>query len=137
MKPIKPYLLSLMQCASLPNMVRLGAEDRICIEFATRLRHLALEGRLKCTFTHLANEGKRSLIVARILRALGMITGAPDYVICWENGSGFIEMKAGKGVQTPAQKWFEAWCSDNKVAYRLCYSADEAIAEMEDWGVII
>lgn len=137
MNDIPAHLIMLMKLSPLAKVTRLGDEDRICIEFATRLRELTVKRKLHAVWEHIPNEGKRSLVAALILRAMGLIAGAGDYSFSWGTGSGFIEFKASeKRKQTTYQIAFEEWCKEEGVKYSVCHTADEGIAVLEKWGVI-
>ena len=71
---------------------------------ASYLRRLAqLSGAF--TFTHPANEGKRSPMQGAILKAAGMQTGEPDIILFLRGGSAaFIELKNGQGHVSIAQR---------------------------------
>jgi len=71
---------------------------------ASYLRRLAqLSGAF--TFTHPANEGKRSPMQGAILKAAGMQTGEPDIILFLRGGSAaFIELKNGHGHVSIAQR---------------------------------
>lgn len=136
------YLWALMCRDNIPliwgrRKVLLKPEEKISVDFSDRLRVLTLEKQFPCVWSHLANEGKRSPLVAIITKAMGMIPGAGDYVFCWATGSGFIELKYDKNKQTERQKYFEKWCNENGVKYALCYSADSAIETLKGWGLIV
>ena len=56
-------------------------------------------------FFHVPNGGGRSKVEASILKAMGVKAGVPDIAVILPSGRvGFIELKAGKGVATPAQR---------------------------------
>lgn len=133
------YLLNLLAIPKL-GAVKLGPEDCICIEFANRLRAWSLEGRMSCVWLHPANEvaGGTKLAALRysIAKALGLISGAPDYVFLSSEGSFAIEMKAGKNGLSDNQKAFRTWCESQEIPYAVCRSADEAEFELRAWGLL-
>lgn len=129
-------IISLMRRSNLSRNTRLHKEQRLCVEFADLLRYYTLDGTLKTIWLHIPNESKRSIIVALLLRAMGMITGAADYVFCWHNGSGFIEFKVGTNKQTESQKEFQVWCDSLGVKYAVSYSVDDGIDILRKWGVL-
>ena len=141
---IPPFLLRLMLVPRLG--IRLTRpEDQICAEFASALRALALEARLSCVFTHVANEigydnnptlRKKAQLAYAIAKALGFTTGTADYLFLWNGGSGAIEFKSGSGRQTDAQKDFAQWCALNLVPYEIARSSDQGIAILKNWGCI-
>lgn len=120
--------------------VKLGPEDHITIEFATRLRVWSIERRLRAVWTHIPNEvaggTKNAKIRYAIAKALGMIPGASDFVFLWAKGSAAIEIKAPKGRQSDNQTDFQTWCDIEGVPYFLAYSADEAETILRNLGVL-
>jgi hypothetical protein len=125
--------------------VRLTDEDRICIEFADRLREAALMGRLRATFTHIPHEvgggTKNAGLRYTLAKALGLITGSADYVFVWSGGGGWIEFKRPASPGTPAgrlstpQRLFGDWCQRENVNWRVAYSAAEGFEILREWGV--
>lgn len=71
---------------------------------ASYLRHLAsITGAF--TFTHPANEGKRSPIQGAILKAAGLQAGEPDIILFLRGGqAAFIELKNGQGSLSLPQR---------------------------------
>lgn len=113
---------------------KIEPEQRECIEFFDRVRLAYLDGRLRCVAFHVGNEGKRHKIVASIMKAMGMVSGASDYVFLARDSAGVIEMKAGKNTPTENQKTFMCWCEQCGVRNAVCYSADEAEQTLKAWG---
>lgn len=74
---------------------------------------LYLESR-KCVvrdlvYTHIPHGGKRGRTEAAIFKGLGVVAGAPDFVIWLKGGAVLnIELKAKGGSLNPAQKAFGA-----------------------------
>lgn len=124
----------------LSGALKLGPEDRICIEFANRLRAWTIEGKLRAVWTHLGNEvaggTKNAMIRYAIARALGLISGSADYLFLWDGGCAAIEAKALKGTQQPNQLDFQAWCQARNVPYFLIRSADEGEAILKQLGAL-
>lgn len=58
-------------------------------------------------YTHIPHGGKRRRVEAAIFKGIGVVAGAPDFVI-WRKGGGVanIELKAKGGRLSPAQKSF-------------------------------
>ncbi len=120
-----------MLIPKLGNNVKLEPEQRLCIEFANLMRFYTINNRLKTTWHHVANEGKRSRIVANILKAMGLIPGVADY-----NFGGYsIEFKV-KTPQTDNQKNFEKWKNNKGEKYAVCYSIDEAVSKLREWKIL-
>lgn len=133
---IKHVLLSLLWRPKIPMHMRLGDEDRICVQAADYLRLLCLEESKKLVWFHPANEGKRHRLIALLLKAMGLIPGTPDIVILWGNGCGLIELKSKKGRQNDNQKYFQAWAEYCGVPYAVCRSVDEVRSNLRKWGAL-
>lgn len=125
---------------SAPRNLRLKAEEKLAIEFANALRVATIEGRLRCVWTHPANEiaGRQNRLAQiryTIAKAMGLIDGTSDYLFLWANGSGALEAKVGKNGQQPNQVDFEVWCSEIGVPYRTFTSVDEGLLILNGWGI--
>lgn len=86
---------------------------------------------------HIPNEGKRSQSYGARLKRMGMKKGFPDlfFPISRSGYHGlFIEMKYGKGKLTDDQKEWLGRLIDNGYACYVCYSADEAIRIIKNYG---
>lgn len=127
-------IANLMMRDKIPAHWRVQPEERICIEFADTMRRYVLTGLYSGLWMHLANEGKRHPVTAIVMKAMGMLTGAPDYVFMWEGGNAVIEFKVGKTKQTPFQEFFQIWADDSKVTYALCRTADQAVDLLRELG---
>ena len=129
------YLLRLM--ASRIFRGKTGPEDREAIALANRLRAATLSGQTAGPWWHTANEGKlSSTAAAALLKACGLISGAPDYVFLGDGG-GVIELKrpgAPPSSLSPAQRDVRDWCQASGVRWAMCRSADEAEATLRAWG---
>ena len=133
------FLVRLMSYAPLSGRLRIGPEDSMAIDFATRLRIATLEGRLRAVWLHPAQElahGHRNGVAGAISKALGLITGVGDYLFLWDIGSAALEAKSKVGQQTPPQKDFQAWCELNNVPYHVFRTADEGEAILRKLGVL-
>ena len=133
-----PVLLRLMDYKHFRG--RAGPEDRICIEWANRLRAYTLEGRLIGCWTHIANEaggkGKLAAIQAAKAKALGLIRGSADFVFTKENGALWVEVKSDTGALTQAQRDFRDWALANGVDYVVVRSADEGDRVLMEKGFL-
>lgn len=96
-------------------------EDKLTNQIAFYLKIAVLEGRLKGVFFHVPNETvsktKRDLLRIIKKKNLGMISGAPDFVIVTQNITIFIELKTKKGRQSDFQKMFQLWSEKNNIQY--------------------
>lgn len=128
-------LLRLMTYTCLSRTARLGPEDRVCVEFATRLRQWTLEGRLRAVWSHPANELCKPDAATAVARALGLITGTPDYLFLG-SVSAALEAKAPGAYPNPGQKDFRDWCATHGVPWRVFRSADEGETILRELGIL-
>ena len=96
-------------------------EDKLTNQIALCLKIAVLEGRLKGVFFHVPNESvsktKKDMLRLLKKKQLGMISGAPDFVIVTQNKTLFIELKTTKGRQSDFQKLFQTWSAKNNIQY--------------------
>lgn len=133
-------LLHLMMPPKLSANLKLGHEDKICIDFANRLRTWTLQRQLMAVWSHIPNElaggTNNAKIRYAIAKALGMITGTADYLFLWSDGAAALEVKAKRGVQTEEQRHFQVWCGMMGVPYFVVYSADEGESTLRNLGIL-
>lgn len=116
---------------------KIEPEQRLSIEFSDALRAASVDGKYKGVWTHVPNEGKRHQITACIMKAMGMIPGVYDYNFMWgETGRGVIELKAGSNKPTEHQIRYKAWCDMHGIPNAVCYSVDEALGVLKEWGAL-
>lgn len=137
---VPPFLIRLLVCKPLRGG-RLGPEDKIAIDFASRLRAHSLQGRLRAAWTHVPNEvgggnGRGSQIRYAIAKAMGMVTGCPDYLFLSGAGAWALEAKAGRNVLTDGQKDFREWCALHGVPFSVFRTPDEGEEKLREWGVL-
>lgn len=131
------FLVRLMAHASLSRSVRLGEEDRMAYAFANELRVAVLEGRLKAVFSHPANElAGRPGVASAIARALGLITGATDYLFLAPTGSLALEAKSATGSLSKGQRDFRDWCAHVGVPFHVFRTVDEGLAHLRAHGIL-
>lgn len=126
----------LMERGKLNWSWHLDPEQRLSIEFADIMRDLTLKGVYRGLWGHLPNEGKRHQIVGAIMKAMGMISGQPDYFFMWEKGHGVIELKFGNGKLTETQWHYQLWCEAENINHAVCWTAQEAVSKLAEWGAI-
>ena len=83
------------------------------------------------------NEAKRKPRTGARLKSMGMRAGVADLCVMVGDADpfvAFIEFKAGKGKQTPAQKEFQRGCNDRGIPYAICRSLDEFIGIINAWA---
>jgi hypothetical protein len=129
LQPIFKYML--------PRNTRIEPEQRICIEISNRLKELTLTGKYKGVWFHVANEGKRSRIVACLLKAMGLHSGVSDYVFVWSGGALFAEIKGKGNSPTPNQKIFKKWCEVYNLEYEVFYDCESLLERLIEKNAII
>ena len=136
LSPYDQAITALMSRGKLRWGWKLEPEQKLSILFADELRKLTVSGAYKGIWCHAPNEGKRSQIVGLILKAMGLIPGSPDYWFIWQNGRGCNELKVRGNRQTDQQKNFQIWCEHNGISYAVCYSVEQGLATLTEWGAI-
>ncbi len=84
---------------------------------------------------HVPNGGKRGAWEAARLKRQGVLAGVSDILLFWNGGHGAIELKCGKNKASPFQEYFAdrwQWANGH---YALCYTLDQVIAALKEWGV--
>jgi hypothetical protein len=149
---LKTRLLQIIVPKAKLGRIKIGEEDRICIEFANYLRQLTLEnlpwgisefreihthGRpinevvivrrpFRYIWFHIPNQiGSYKPIHGLKQGWMGRHPGVPDFCFVGEEDSFFIEFKTSKGKLSEEQKIFQEWCDVDKVPYYVCRSFEE------------
>lgn len=114
-----------------------------CIRFADWFVPLIIDGSYQGIYFHIVNEGTFSKgsfrpVFANLLKAMGKIAGAPDYVFMWGHNGGVIEFKRpdGKGRLSDEQKAVERICQRTKIRHAVCNTAEEARETLIGWGAL-
>ena len=85
---------------------------------------------------HSPNGGFRNIIEASKFKKMGTRAGFPDLILLIQRkgyGSLCIEMKVGKGKQTPLQHEWELEALSNGNKYVICRTFDEFKREVESY----
>ena len=134
-------IMRLMAPRILSARIRLKPEEILARDFANALRQATIEGRLRCVWTHPANEvaGQQNGLAQiryAIAKAMGLIDGTADYLFLWSDGSGALEAKVGKNDQQANQVDFQEWCVSNGVRYETFTTVERGLAILVGWGVL-
>lgn len=116
--------------------IDLKPEDRLSIQFADRLREFTSNGRYQGVWLHVPNERKAHVFTMIILKAMGQITGAWDYVFMGPWGCGWIELKQGTNTLGEYQRYFRFWLRKWDIPHEECRTLDQAIAALKKWGAL-
>lgn len=96
-------------------------------------------GRSDLLWWHTRNEtgGNRSVFAMSAAKKSGMWKGMADFTfILPDRTVAFIELKAGKTRQSPAQKEFQQIVEARRIEYNLCRSIDEVIRSIDRWMLV-
>ena len=104
--------------------------------------HKAIMAYLDCVLPktvrafHPANGGRRDAKTGAMLKALGVKAGVADIVLVRQGGvMAFLEVKAGKGSPSPAQRDWQDWCAENAVPYAIVRSIGDVQTVLMDWNI--
>lgn len=84
---------------------------------------------------HPANGGLRHRKAAARMAGLGVVAGVPDLAIVWRGKALFIELKAGRGVVSAAQKSLHRKLVFCGAEVMTCRSVPEVEAALRECGV--
>lgn len=84
---------------------------------------------------HPANEGKRSVVAGARLKAMGLLPGAYDVMICGESRAWAIELKSATGRVTKAQAAFAAMLDRAGIPNAVCRSLDDVAEFLRGHGL--
>lgn len=107
-----------------------GELQRACVEWLRAVNP-------RCVWVHPANELARSLTgqMRMFYAALGLVSGAADFLLLWGGGSAAVELKSPTGKQSGNQQEFERWCKRVGVPYVLVRTFDEFVAVFKERGL--
>lgn len=118
----------------------LKGEDKLANQVAQYLKVLTLSEKLQAVWFHVPNESvvndKWDVVRIQRKQAMGMINGAPDFIITNGVKTIFIELKTDKGRQTGSQKSFEKWCNKHGICYEICRSVDDVSNILKEFAFI-
>ena len=121
--------LLLQVLSDVTTFKNLKGEDKLANDVACELKALSIEGRINCLWFHVPNETvvQTKTDIARLKKkhAIGMISGAPDFVFLAPNTSVCIELKTETGKSSPNQKLFAEWAENSGVAYYIARSIND------------
>jgi hypothetical protein len=122
--------------------IYLDTEAKLCKKFVQEIEQMQALSLFPAPFIliHIANERKSTgnklmdMLHNKHLKAMGMLTGAPDYLILFRFGkSAAIEFKRDpKCKLSPAQKDFQNSCETLFIPHLVTYSIQEAIGFIHD-----
>ena len=114
-------------------MARNKPEDRLQTMVVKLLEHTAKPGLF---WFHCPNGGKMSPQRGAYLKAMGVVAGVPDLVMCWQGRFIGIELKAGKNKQSDNQLAADLAIRMSGGMYRVCTGYEETVEFLTMIGVI-
>lgn len=133
-------------------LANLGPEMRLQIQVIREFRAQLLErGVLLLSIgNELPARGRFVAAWQTIRAAAGAMAGAPDLVLIWADGGGFVELKRPKderqgsllGVKSRAgqlstnQVAFRELCKAKGIRWARCRSSEEFQNTLQDWGLL-
>lgn len=102
-------------------------EALLCVEIATYLRQLSIEGSLPYVWFHVPNQfsGQYRGMFGALMAWMGRICGIPDYAFMGRGRCFFVEVKTERGTQSDSQKIVQRWCESVGVPYYICRSLED------------
>lgn len=101
------------------------------------LAHLTQYGRPDLYWFAIPNGDLRHPSVGRRLKAEGVKPGSPDLCVMLEAGrTGWLELKAPRGVLSDAQKGFAARADRLGHLWAVARNMEQAIEALTSWGVM-
>lgn len=116
---------------------KLKPEAAICVDFADKCRFYSRSGELQALWFTVPNEARRSIHQRSILRAMGLLPGAPDYVFIGSESAVCIEFKTPTGRQSIAQKTVESYCGELGITYEIARSSEDGLKILEKNGLLM
>jgi hypothetical protein len=98
--------------------------------------HLRVRGAGRVFAFHPANGGWRSHIEAAILNGLGVRAGVPDVIAVKDGRTYALEIKRPGGRLTAAQNAAHAELRAAGATVVTSYSLDDAVVQLERWGLL-
>lgn len=92
--------------------------------------------RPSCFWLAVPNGGARTRVEAAILQGLGVRAGVPDLLFLAPSGSGGIELKVGRGRQSPAQIEVQAEFRRLGLRYAVARDLPGVEAILAGWGFL-
>lgn len=118
-------------------------EEQLSADLKTALTRLKNNGIFSGVFFHVPNEFKptKNFFAAWDKKEkMGCVSGAPDWVITWQGGTLFVELKAKKtmpaalNAMRDGQRDFAKDCNESGVQYEVCISVDQVIRHLQRLG---
>ncbi len=121
----------------------LKPENQLSADLCAALDRLRNAGVFPAVFFHVPNEFKPTKNFAAawaIKKAIGCVSGAPDWVIVWRGGVLLVELKAAKtqkaalNAMRDGQREFAMLCDKYEIAYEVHISVKSVIDSLRHRG---
>lgn len=132
---IKPYAPT-----AKPKRKNLLTEDAICINQIAPAFKFMENYKLfypSVRWRKIANEAyHKSVIVGVKQKRMGKKPGCGDYLLTWQGGWGWIEVKSPTGKLSASQKEFEKECLETGGKYSVVHNEEELWVALKQWGIL-
>lgn len=134
----KNNLFPLLAKNIMSKNIKLKPEALECVCFFQEIIALALEGKLKGMFTHVANEipSKNNIHFHLVQKYMGKISGFADYIFFKHDKTLLIEFKSDKGKLSPDQKRLQEWAEAENIPFSIVRSKTEALNLLKQHGFL-
>lgn len=111
------------------------------LQISTRSLFDTILDRSEVLYLHIPNGERRDAKTGALLKAMGVVPGAADWLLSWRQFRstsscvGWIELKAGRGRQSPEQKAFQDRVTALGHHYAICRSIPEVLGVLDAWDV--
>ena len=118
-------------------MKPLKQENQLSADLCTALNRLRDNGVFPAVFFHVPNEFKptKNFFAAwAIKKAIGCVSGAPDWVIIWSGGALLVELKAKKTIKAALNAMSDDQCAFARLCerYGIAYETHITVKEVLD-----
>lgn len=118
------------------RVIVIEPEQKLCIQFADKMRELTASGAYEGIWLHIPNERKAHVFTMMILRAMGVITGAWDYIFIGPWGCACLEFKEGSNTLSEYQRYFRFWLRKWDIPHEEVRTVAQAISALKKWGAL-
>lgn len=126
----------LMARSKIPMQATLNPEEGMCVRFADLMREYTDKEIYKGIWLHIPNERKAHVFTMIILKAMGVITGAWDYVFIGPWGAGCLEFKQGANTLSDYQRYFRFWLRKWDIPHEEVRTVEQALQALKKWGAL-
>jgi rhamnose utilization protein RhaD (predicted bifunctional aldolase and dehydrogenase) len=133
--PLPPRIIRSCLSSIRPMGFKPDSENALSNQIALWLKAQVEEKEKPLLFFHIPNEQARncSIQFTKKLLHIGIIPGAPDFVIFLKKQPLFLEVKSSHGRLSPMQNNFCEWAEFCHIPYRVAYDFQEFLDIMDGY----